>query len=86
MSRIDFIVLPYVESLKILHLLSGKLRTEFTGPIAKSTSPGLSLDADFTTKIQQWTKQSAGREAYLRKLLILLTDYTPFYNQQNNLS
>ena len=73
----------------MLHLLSGKLRTEFTGPIAKSTSPGLSLHADFTTKIQQWTKQSAGREAYLRKLLIallLLTDYTLFYNQQNNLS
>ena len=43
MSRIDFTVLFFFwNSTKNFTCLLGKLRTEFTSPIAKSTSPGLS--------------------------------------------
>ena len=41
-SRIDFIVLLLFEFLKKHHLPICKLETEFTSPIAKYTSPGLS--------------------------------------------
>ena len=41
-SRIDFTVLLLLKFLEKHHLPSGKLKTEFTSPIAKSTSPGLS--------------------------------------------
>ena len=41
-GRIDFTVLQLFEFLKDITCLSGKLKTEFTSPIAKSPSPGLS--------------------------------------------
>ena len=47
-SRIDFTVLLLFEFLKKHHLPAGKLKTEFTSPIAKSTSPGLSDTTLFT--------------------------------------
>ena len=41
-SRIDFTVLLLFEFLKNITYPSGKLKTEFTSSIAKSTGPGLS--------------------------------------------
>ena len=41
-SRIDFKVLLLFGFLKKYHLPVGKSKTEFTSPIVKSTSPGLS--------------------------------------------
>ena len=41
-SRIDFTVLLLFKFLKNITCLLGKLKTEFTSPIVKSTSPGLS--------------------------------------------
>ena len=41
-NRIDIIVLLSFELLKNITCSSGKLTTEFTSPIAKSTIPGLS--------------------------------------------
>ena len=46
MSRTYFTVLLLFKFLKNITCPSGKLRTEFTSPIAKSTSPGL-LDTAF---------------------------------------
>ena len=47
MNRIDFTVLLLFEFLKKHHLPDGKLKTEFTSPITKSTSPGLLNTAFF---------------------------------------
>jgi len=41
-SRIDFTLLLLFEFLKEHHLPLGQVKTDFTSPIAKSTSPGLS--------------------------------------------
>ena len=53
-SWIDFTVLPcYLNSSKKITCLLGKLKTEFTSVIAKSTSPGL-LDSSFFARWSVW--------------------------------
>ena len=60
MSRIDFTVLPLFEYCsKNITCLLGKLKTEFTSAIAKSSSPSLS-DTTFFARCYIWQNKPVG--------------------------